>query len=61
MRVLSADTVKEFFSDLTKDLARDAAEHTRKSCQRCGNEISKIKDLCEFCERIERDDYSQIY
>ena len=60
IRVLSAGTIASFFSELAKDLERDV-EHTRKSCMRCGNEIPKIRDLCEFCERVERNDYFNVY
>jgi len=57
IRVLEAGSVAKFFSDLTKDLKAD----TRRSCSRCGNEVPKIKDLCEYCERIERGNYFNIY
>jgi predicted amidophosphoribosyltransferase len=60
IRVLSAGTVASFFSELEKDLERDG-EQSRKSCQRCGNEVPLTRDLCELCEKNERNDYFDIY
>ena len=62
MRVLSAGTIPNFFSELEKELQRDAEEYARKSCSRCGNETAKIRDLCEFCSKVElRRSYNEIY
>jgi len=60
IRVLEAGTVASFLEELAKDLANDA-EYARKSCSRCGNETGKIRDLCQFCAKVERNDYFNVY